>query len=209
MANKLQNIKAVKQMLDGSHRTQTRKSIYTGKTKKAIPESDILETDDNGNPKTWIETDATGFRTKVIQHNGFKERQPENSILNNIQSLLKVPKECPSCGTNMRKTEQRLNFKFWFKRKKCFGCVLSEETKIKLEGKEAWDLYQKDIMLTSAESWFKETDKEVDILKQQMTETTWENAEGGRNEIDTSLFIEKIEKDYLEMKSNIRSSFGE
>ena len=118
-----------------------------------------------------------------------------------------MPEECPCCGTNMRSKEQKLNFKFWFKRKKCFGCVLSEETAIKLKGVEAWDEYQKDIMSSSAESWFKETDKEVEVIKQQVKETTWENADGERNEVDISSFIEKMEKDYLELKTNIRSSF--
>ena len=207
MSNKLQNVKAVKQMLAGEHRTQTKKSIYTGNTSKNILDSDILETFDDGKPKVWIETDASGVRTKVIQHDGFKQRQPANSILDDINTKLRVPKECPCCGTNMRSKEQKLNFKFWFKRKKCFGCVLSEETAIKLKGVEAWDKYQKDIMLTSAESWFKETDKEVEVIKQQVKETTWENADGERNEVDISSFIEKMEKDYLELKTNIRSSF--
>jgi len=109
----------------------------------------------------------------------------------------------------MREKEQRLNFKFWFKRKKCFGCVLEEERKIKQQGPDAWKQYQKEIMLTNAESWFKDTDKEVEIVKQQMKETTWENADGERNEVDISSFINKIENDYNKLKDDIRTSFGE
>ena len=163
MSNKLQNVKAIKQMLAGEHRSQTRKSIYTGKTK--LKESEVIESFKDGKPKIWIETDSKGFRTRVTQHDGFTTRQPENSILKDIQELLKVPKECPTCGTNMREKEQRLNFKFWFKRKKCFGCVLEEERNIKQQGPDAWKQYQKEIMLTNAESWFKDTDKEVEIVK--------------------------------------------
>ena len=62
-------------------------------------------------------------------------------------------------------------------------------------------------MLSSAESWFKETDKEVEVLKQQIKETTWENADGERNEVDVSSYIEKVEKDYLTFKSNVKKSF--
>jgi len=207
MSNKLQNVKAIKQMLAGEHRSQTRKSIYTGKTK--LKESEVIESFKDGKPKIWIETDGKGFRTRVTQHDGFTTRQPENSILKDIQELLKVPKECPTCGTNMREKEQRLNFKFWFKRKKCFGCVLEEERKIKQKGPDAWKQYQKEIMLTNAESWFKDTDKEVEIVKQQMKETTWENADGERNEVDISSFINKIENDYNKLKDDIRTSFGE
>ena len=207
MSNKLQNVKAVKQMLRGEHRTQTKKSIYTGKSKKEISESDIIEKFDNGKPKIWIETDANGYKFRITQHDGFRSREPENSILKNIQNILKVPEKCPCCGTNMRGKEKNLNFKFWFKRKKCFGCVVSEETKIRIKGPEAWKAYEKEIMLANAEAWFNDADKEVEILKTQIKETSWENADGERNEVDVSSLIEKMEKDYLELKENIRSSF--
>ena len=208
MSNKLQNVKAVKQMLAGEHRTQTKTSIYTGKSKSKISKSDVIETFENGNPKIWIETDARGIRTRVTQHNGFKAREPENSILKDIQKILNVP-ECPVCNTNMRKKEKRLNFKFWFKRKKCFGCVLEEERKIKSQGEKEWKAYEKKIMLSNAEAWFNDADKEVELLKDQIKETTWENADGKRNEIDITSFLEKMEKDYIELKSNIRNSFEE
>jgi hypothetical protein len=209
MSNKLQNVNAVKQMLAGEHRTQTKKSIYTGKTKKDIPVLDILEKFENGKPKVWLETDAKGFKTRITQHDGFKSREPENSILKSIQSILKVPTTCPGCGTNMRKKEKQLNFKFWFKRKKCFSCVVSEETKIRQQGPAAWSEYEKTIMQSNAEAWFKDSDKEVEILKTQVKETAWENADGDRGEVDITSFIEKMENDYLKLKSNIRSSFND
>ena len=209
MSNKLKNVNAVKQMLAGEHRTQTKKSIYTGKTKKDIPVLDILEKFENGKPKVWLETDAKGFKTRITQHDGFKSREPENSILKSIQSILKVPTTCPGCGTNMRKKEKQLNFKFWFKRKKCFSCVVSEETKIRQQGPAAWSEHEKTIMQSNAEAWFKDSDKEVEILKTQVKETAWENADGDRGEVDITSFIEKMENDYLELKSNIRSSFND
>jgi|TARA_R110000851_G_scaffold264464_3_gene417016 hypothetical protein len=209
MANKLQNVKAVKQMLSGEHRTQTRKSIYTGKSKKEILDADVLEKFENGKPKIWIETDANGYKFRITQHDGFRSREPENSILKSIQNILKVPETCPSCGNNMHKKEKKLNFKFYYSHKKCFGCVLEDERRIKQKGIEAWKSYEKQVMLGNAEGWFKDADKEVEILKTQIKETSWENAEGGRNEVDISSFIEKMETDYLELKSNIKSSFEE
>ena len=143
MSNKLQNVKAIKQMLAGEHRTQTRKSIYTGKTKSK--ELEVIESFEDGKPKVWIETDVKGFRTKVTQHDGFTTRQPENSILKKVQETLKVPEKCPNCGKNMRDHEKQLNFKFYFKRGKCFECVLTEERKIKQQGEDAWKQYQKAI----------------------------------------------------------------
>ena len=209
MSSKLQNIKAVNELLAGTHKSQTRKSIYTGSTKTEISEDDILERFDNGKPKIWIETSATGIRTRVTQHDGFKSREPENSILKTVQDTLSVPQKCPKCDTEMRNHEKRLNFKFWFKRKMCFGCVLTEERRIKVQGQAAWKEYQNKIMSANAEAWFKDTDKEVEILKQSVTETVWGNADGERGEVDISSTIDRIETDYKELKENIRNQFAE
>ena len=85
--------------------------------------------------------------------------------------------------------------------------MVSEETKIRQQGPAAWSEHEKTIMQSNAEAWFKDSDKEVEILKTQVKETAWENADGDRGEVDITSFIEKMEKDYLELKSNIRSSF--
>ena len=205
--SKLQNIKAIKQMLAGEHKFQTKKSHYFGKTQKDTPEEDILERFEDGKPKVWIETSANGHRTKVTQHEGFLSRQPENSIIDQVKDILKVPDNCPKCGTEMRNDEQKLNFKFWFSRKKCFGCVLTEERRIKDKGEAAWKKYQAKIMRANAESWFKDCDKEVEILKTQMKETVWENADGERGEVDISQMVKIIDKDYKKLKADIRKSF--
>ena len=137
MSNKLQNIKAVKEMIAGTHKTQTRKTFAMGSTKKEIADEDIEQRFDDGRPKVWIETDAKGFKTRVTQHDGFKSREPANSIRKEIQDVLAVPDKCPECGKDMRDHEKRLNFKFYFMRGKCFECVLKEERRIKLQGEKA------------------------------------------------------------------------
>jgi hypothetical protein len=207
MSKKLQNIKAIKQMLAGEHKFQQRKTTYFGKETSNISEEEILEKFDDGTPKVWIETKTNGTRIKVTQHDGFKSRVPENSVMEEVREMLRVPDECPKCGTNMREKEMKLNFKFYHKRGKCFGCVLKEEREIKSKGKEAWKKYENKIMKSNAEAWFKDTDKEVEILKTQMKETVWENADGDRGEIDISEMVKKIDKDYKKLKSDIRKSF--
>ena len=207
--SKLQNIKAVKEMMAGTHKSQTRKMFAMTAKSNKVAEEDIIEKFENGKPKIWIETEANGKRTRVTQHDGFKSRQPENSILKTIQDALRVPDKCPECGKDMRDHEKSLNFKFYFKRGKCFECVLTEETKIKQQGEEAWKAYEKNIMLANAESWFKDADKEVEILKTQIKETIWGNAQGEQGTVDTSAFIEKMEKDYLELKEKLRKQYSE
>ena len=207
MSNKLQNIKAIKQLLAGEHKSQKRTTTYFGNTNQEIQKDEILETFENGDPKVWIETKPNGTKMKVTQHDGFKTREPENSITEQIRDMLSVPDKCPECDKEMRDHEQRLNFKFYFMRGKCFECVLKEERRIKHKGQEAWQEYQNKIMKANAESWFKDTDKEVEILKTQMKETLWENADGERGEVDMSEIVKKIDKDYKKLKSNIRNSF--
>jgi len=127
--------------------------------------------------------------------------------MEDVRDMLRVPDECPECGIEMRNHEKMLNFKFYFKRKKCFGCVLTEERKIKSKGKKAWEQYQSKIMTSNAEAWFNDVDKEVEILKTQVKETVWENADGDRGEIDISAIVKKIDNDYKKLKSDLRKSF--
>ena len=207
MSNKLQNIKAIKQMLTGEHKSQRRTSTYFGSTKVDIKEEEVLERFENGDPKVWIEIKPNGTRMKVTKHDGFTSRVPDNSIMEQVRDILKVPDDCPTCGAEMRNEEKILNFKFFYKRGKCFSCVLAEERDIKNKGPEAWKEYENKIMKANAESWFRDTDKEVEILKTQAKETIWENAQGEAGQIDISGLIEKIDKDYKKLKADIRKRF--
>jgi len=199
MSNKLQNIKAINELLAGTHKTQTRKTFGFSDAKSAAKKNERHEVGD-----VWEEVSPNGTVYEVTQHDGFRSRKPKNSILDTIKDALRVPEKCPSCNETMRGKEKSLNFKFWFKRKKCFGCVLKEERKIRQQGPEAWKQYENEIMLANAEAWFSDTDKEVELLKQQVTETFWQNADGKFGEIDITSFIEKMEKDYEELKVSIR-----
>ena len=43
MSNKLQNVKAIKQMLSGEHKTQTRKSTYFGNINQEIQKDEMRQ----------------------------------------------------------------------------------------------------------------------------------------------------------------------
>lgn len=199
--DKLQNIKAVQQMLRGEHKTQTRKSFgYSSNT--------VQERREVGD--TWEETDTkSGTVYTVTQHDGFRSKEPKNSVTKQIREILRVPDNCPECNTKMRNEERKLNYKFWFSRKKCFSCVLKEETAIRNQGLDAWQKYQNDIMIQNAESWFADTDKEVEILKTQMKETLWQNAQGETGDFDLTDFVQKVDRDYQKLKESIRQQFEE
>ena len=194
MSNKLQNVKANKELLAGTHSTQTRKSFgYTGEgttSKRAV--GDI-----------WIEKDSAGVEYKIEQKNGFRTKTPLNSILKQVRDIMSVPKECPCCKKKMRDDEKALNFKMYFKRKKCFECVLKEETAIRLQGQEAWEEYSRKIMLANAEAWLADTDKEVEILRNSLKVQFTQNADGGLEEWDQSSFFGKFDNDYQELRKTI------
>jgi len=64
-------------------------------------------------------------------------------------------------------------------------------------------------MAANAESWFQDTDKEVEILKDSMKETVWGNADGELGEVDISSQVERVETDYNKLKETIRNQFAE
>ena len=194
MSNKLQNLKATKELLAGTHSTQTRKSFgYESKSDGKRAVGDI-----------WIEKDPkTGVEYKIEQKEGFRTKTPLNSVLKQIRQILSVPEKCSCCNKKMRDEEQQLNFKMYFKRKKCFDCVIKEETAVRMQGKEAWENYSRNIMLANAEAWLVDADKEVAILRESLKVEFVQNAEGGLEEWDQTAFLEKFDNDYQSLKNNI------
>ena len=198
--DKLQNIKAIKQMIAGTHNSQTKKTHGFSDAKDMAKKNERHEIGD-----VWFETDKkTGTEWKVTQHDGFRSRQPANSVREIIKDILTAPDNCPCCGKKMKGVpEEKLNLKMYFKYKKCFDCVVKEETKIRAQGKEAWTDYSRKKMLANAQSWMRDTDKEIEELKKVVTETYWQNADGKTEEIDITDFIKRMDNDYNEIKKNI------
>ena len=95
--SKLQNVKAIKEMLAGKHKTQTRKSF--GFTTSAEPTRKVGD--------EWIETNANGTKIKVTQQEGFRVKEPVNSIRDQINEILRMPDTCPECNNNMHSDEKR------------------------------------------------------------------------------------------------------
>ena len=203
--DKLQNLKAVKQMMAGTHRSQTRKTHGFSDAKLAAKKNEKHEIGD-----IWYETDAkTGTEWKVTQHNGFRSRQPANSIREVIKDILTAPDNCPCCEKKMKGvSEERLNLKMYFKYKKCFDCVVKEETKIRAQGKEAWEEYSRKKMLANAEGWLKDADKEVEILRESMKLQFVQGADGKMENWDQTAFFEKFDNDYKEFRETLLDNLG-
>ena len=198
--DKLQNVKAVRQMIDGTHKSQTRKTHGFSDAAATAKRNEKHEIGD-----IWEETDPkSGTVWKITQFDGFRSKVPANSVREEINEILNVPKTCPTCDQKMKDVdEEHLNLKMYFIHKKCFSCVIKEETLIKARGKEAWEDYSRKKMLANAKSWMSDVDKEVEELKKAVTETYWQNADGRSEDIDVSAYMKKIDSDYQSLKDEI------
>ena len=194
MSNKLQNTKAVKQLLDGNHTMQNKTSISLSDSNKTNRKRVVGD--------TWTETNSKGVEFKWEQKDGFRVKRPANSILDKITNALTLPTTCPKCKQSMHGTEKHLNKKMFFKAGSCFDCIIKQETLIRSD-KSKWQEYSSKKMLSNAEGWFKDADKEVEILKSTLKDVVWENADGKSGEIDRSKWLKKIDKDYIKIKKQI------
>jgi len=195
MSNKLQNIKAVKELLIGTHKSQTRKT--SGFTK-------IKEDTKHNVGDVWTEIDPkTGTVWRIEQKNGYRTRIVDNSILQKIRDIMSVPDKCPCCDKQMRDEEKHLNFKMYFTHKKCFTCVIKEETAIRAKGKDAWEEYSRARMLANAEAWLKDADREVDALRDALKLQFVQDADGTLENWDQKAFFEKFDSDYKRTRENI------
>ena len=187
-------------MIDGTHKSQTRKTHGFSDAAATAKRNEKHEIGD-----IWEETDPkSGTVWKITQFDGFRSKVPANSVREEINEILNVPKTCPACDQKMKDVdEEHLNLKMYFIHKKCFSCVIKEETLIKARGKEAWEDYSRKKMLANAKSWMSDVDKEVEELKKAVTETYWQNADGRSEDIDVSAYMKKIDSDYQSLKEEI------
>lgn len=187
---KLQNIKAIRQMLDGTHKTQTKKTIgfSGGKSSETKREVGEIWTDENG-----IEWE---------QRNGFKIQKGKLDELRDMLAKTRMPAACPKCNQAMTK---RLDKKFWALEKHCFDCQVEFEHNLRIEGKYA--AYEKERMLKNAETWLKDAEQEAkelaDAFRNPLTfansDGTIENWSGGMTGDELA---EKIEKEFEQFKEN-------
>ena len=88
MSKKLQNIKAVKQMLDGTHKFQTKKTIGFSDAKQKAKKNEKRNVGD-----VWEE--KIGNTIYIIeQKNGFRVKKPKNSVMSEVREYLNSYPNC-------------------------------------------------------------------------------------------------------------------
>ena len=201
MAKKLQNIKAIKQMIEGTHRTQTKNSVglYTGKKHQIRKVGE-----------KWEET-INGTLYTIEQKKGFRVKKPKNSIREDIQSYLN---SFPNCRKDCKcEVPTHLDKKMQKIHGMCFDCVIQMEHELRKEGK--FEEYERNRIRNNAEAWLKRAEDDIKILKEAYTQSAKfvQNSQGDvetwHSKMSVEEFEETVQKQFDEFKDKFLKNIEE
>jgi hypothetical protein len=162
MSKKLQNIKAVQQMLDGSHKFQTKKTTGFSDAKLVAQKNERHAIGD-----VWEESDTNGQIFVIEQRDGYRIRKTKNSeifqeLRDNLKSFPNCRKETCTCpGTHP------IDKKMQVIHKMCFDCVIDMEHEMTKAG--TYEEYSKNKIRENALAWLASAERDVNMLKQTYT----------------------------------------
>lgn len=182
---KLNNVKAVKEMIAGTHRTQTKHTVSFGESKDFIKrEVGDQWTDDEEN--IWEQ--KKGYKVKLGK---LSELRKELNI------FPKCPKEVCTC-TTLNRNDVKMKALHGV----CFDCVIDMEHQLKIEGK--YDEYERQKMLDNGKAWLKQAILEKEALKAALN-TRFINEDGSFEDWDGVSWEDmekKIEDEFNIFKEN-------
>jgi len=185
--SKLNNIKAVKEMLGGEHKTQTKKTISF--TDKVVERREVGE--------TWIDNKGQ----KWEQRNGYKVK------IGKMAKLREELKSFPNCNTENSScncTEPgQADLKMKAIHGMCLNCVVEMEHNLKMNGK--YEEYERKKMLSNAEAWLKQAELEKEVLKTTL-KASFINEDGSIEEwaegMSEDEVVSKIDKDFEKFRTD-------
>ena len=183
--SKLNNIKAVKEMIAGNHRTQTKNTVSFGEGKDFIKrEVGQQWLDDDGN--TWE------------QKKGYKVKLGKLSELRaDVQTFSNCSKETCTCLTPSRN-----DLKMKVIHDMCFECVISMEHQLRIDGK--YEEYEKNKVLENSKAWLKQAELEKETIKLAM-KARFVNEDGSLEDWDGGSWEEiesKIDNEFQMFREN-------
>jgi len=199
--NKLQNIKAIQQMLEGNHKFQSKKTIGFSDAKDAARKSERHEIGD-----IWEETDPAGNIWVMEQKDGYRVRKTKNAevfqeIRDSLRSFPNCRKETCTClaPKPLDETMRKANGM-------CFDCTIEMEHDLKKQGK--FEEYEKNRIRENALAWLRNAEQDVEMLKQTYTQATdfILNSEGEKEtyaaRMTSEEFKEKVEAEFAKFKED-------
>jgi hypothetical protein len=202
MSKKLQNVKAVQQMLDGTHKFQTKKTV--GFSDAQSKKSEHREIGD-----VWEETDSNGNVHVIEQREGFRIRKTKNSeifqsIRDELQSFPNCRKDTCTCiGTHQLDQKMRKIHGM------CFDCVIEMEHELKKAGK--YDEYEQNKIRENAMAWLRDAERDVDLLKQAYTQVQQfvSNSDGQVEHWSAKMTAEEFENTIQKQFEEFKTKFLE
>lgn len=188
MSKKLQNVKAIQQMLDGTHKFQTKKTVGFSDAESKANQSKHHDIGD-----TWEETDANGNTYVLEQHEGFRIRKTKNTdIFQNIRDEIRSFPNCRKDTCTCVGTHQ-LDQKMRKIHGMCFDCVIEMEHELKKAGK--YDEYERNKIRENALAWLRDAERDVELLKQAYTQVQQfvSNSDGQVEHWSAKMTVEEFE----------------
>jgi len=187
--NKLQNIKAIEQMIDGSHKFQTKKTVGFSDAKSAAEKASKRKIGD-----VWEEVDPiTGAVAIVEQKDGFRIRKTKNS--DTMQSVRDYLRTFPNCqkDTCTCVKPSHLDEKMRKVNGMCYDCTIEFEHELKNNGE--FETYALEKVRNNALSWLDQAEQEVEILKKAYTEVSKVviNGDGLTENVEAKMTPEEFE----------------
>ena len=183
--SKLNNIKAVKEMLGGEHKTQTKKTISF--TDKVIKRREVGE--------TW--TDDKG--QKWEQRKGYKVK------VGKLSKLRQELKLFPNCNKETCTCTEpgQADLKMKAIHGMCLDCVTLMEYDLKQKGE--YEEYERKKLLSNAEAWLKQAELEKEVLKTTL-KASFVNEDGSiekwKEGMTEDELEEKIDKEFETFREN-------
>jgi len=170
----LKNIKAITEMINGAHKTQTRNTIGfsdTASSKEKNKRRDVGE--------KWNEYDSEGNVIAIWeQMKGWRRKlSPYDDVMQEVRKYLNSYPNClDDCNTS-ESDRTRLDERFRAKFGRCADCQFRLESLMKNEG--TYKEYERQQMANNAKAFFIQADKELELTAEQLrTDTTFTNVDG-------------------------------
>jgi hypothetical protein len=207
MSKKLQNVKAISQMLDGTHKFQTKKTVGFSDAEKTAKENERHLVGD-----VWEEVDTTGITYIVEQRDGFRVRKPKNSEI--FQEIRQELRAFPNCRKDVCTCagSHPLDQKMRKIHGMCFDCTIEMEHEMKTAG--TYEEYERQKIRENALAWLASAERDVEMLKQAYTQAS-QFVSSGNGDVETwtqkmtpEEFEETVQKQFDKFKENFLNNLN-
>ena len=202
MSKKLQNVKAIQQMLEGNHKFQTKKTVGFSDIDSTTKQNERHEVGD-----IWEETDTVSGVTYIIeQRDGFRIKKTKSTDV--LQTVRDELRSFPNCrkDTCTCVGSHHLDQKMRKIHGMCFDCVVEMEHELKKSGK--YEEYEQTKIRENALAWLTSAERDVALLKEAYTQasTFVTNSDGEKEHWTARMtpeeFEETIQAQFNKFKEN-------